>query len=214
MKTTIFLAALLAGSMAATGQEQKTSGELKLTPKLGIKGGVNLSNLYVQDVGDENGKEGGNVGRYEKIPVTRGFSVQPGSLYTMKGSQINYNNILFGSGKYRYNLDYIEMPVLAVINVARNFNLHVGPYAGFLTSAKVKKVDADGNVNGVTELNKDNFNSIDYGAVAGLGFDVENVTIGARYNYGLREVGKEGRANDLTRGSKNSVMSFYIGFGF
>jgi len=215
MKSKILLAAgLFVLTTTAFSQEQKTAGETKLTPKLGVKGGVNLSNLYVQDVGDENLKPGANAGLFAKIPVTRGFSVQPEILYSMKGSQINYNNVLFGSGKYRYNLDYIEVPVLAVLNVAKNFNVHVGPYAAILASAKVKKVDANGNVNGVTELNKNNFNSVDYGAAAGFGFDVENVTIGARYNYGLREVGKEGRASDLTKGSKNSVLSFYVGFGF
>jgi hypothetical protein len=219
MKNTILKSAFLmltAGTIttAAISQEQRTSGETRLTPKIGIKGGVNLSNLYVQDVGYENLKVGANAGLFAKIPVTRGFSIQPEVLYTMKGSQVNYNNLLFGSGKYRYNLNYIEMPVLAVVNVAKNFNVHFGPYGSLLTSAKVKKVDADGNVNGVTELNKDNFNSFDYGAAAGLGFDVENVSLGARYNYGLREVGKEGRASDLTKGSKNSVISFYIGFGF
>jgi hypothetical protein len=219
MKKTIFRSALVMMvavgiTTSANSQEQKTAGETGLTPKIGVKGGVNLSNLYVQDVGDENLKVGGNVGLFAKIPVTRGFSVQPEVLYSMKGSQVNYNNLLFGSGKYRFNLDYVEVPVLAVVNVAKNFNLHFGPYAALLTSAKVKKVDESGNVNGVTELNKDNFNSFDYGAVGGLGFDVENVTLGARYNYGLREVGREGRANDLTKGSKNSVISFYIGFGF
>lgn len=211
------LAALVvAVSMAtiATAQEQKATGEATLTPKFGMKGGVNLSNLYVQEVGDDNMKLGGNAGFYAKLPITRGLSIQPEVSYSMKGAQINYNNILFGSGKYRYNLDYVETPILAVFNVARNFNLHVGPYAGFLVSAKVKNVDERGNVNGVTELNKSNFNTVDYGAVGGVGFDIENVTLGARYTYGMKEIGKEGRANDLTNGAKNSVISFYIGFGF
>ncbi len=210
--TALVVAASIA--TAVTAQEQRTSNEFSRTPKLGIRGGLNLSNLYVQEVGDDNVKPGVNAGLFAKLPIARGVSIQPEVNYSMKGAQINYNNVLFGSGKYRYNLNYVETPILAVFNVARNFNIHVGPYAGFLVSAKVKNVDESGNVNGVTELNKNNFNSIDYGAVGGIGFDIENVTLGARYNYGLREVGKEGRASDLTNNAKNSVLSFYIGFGF
>ena len=44
--------AILATSVFA--QEQKTTNEHSLTPKIGIKGGVNLSNLYVDNVKDKN----------------------------------------------------------------------------------------------------------------------------------------------------------------
>ena len=196
-------------AIAATSAFAQVTGK----PSFGINGGLNLSNLYVNEVGDENIKPGAHAGFYAKLPIAGGVSIQPEVVYSMKGSQINYNNVLLGSGKYRFNLNYIDVPVLAVFNVTRNFNIHAGPYASFLVSAKVKDVDSEGNVNGVTELNKDNFHSIDYGAVAGIGFDIENVSLGARYNYGMREVGKEGRANDVTNGAKNSVVSFYIGFG-
>ncbi len=214
LKRVVVSAFIMSLTIISNGQEQRTSGETKLTPRLSIKGGINLSNLYVNDVGDENVKLGGNAGLLVKIPITKGISIQPEVLYSMKGTQLNYNNLLFGSGKYRFNLDYIETPLLLVFNVARNFNIHAGPYAAFLLSAKVKDVNSNGTVRGATELNKNNFNSIDYGAAAGIGFDIDNATLGARYNYGLREVGKEGRANDLTRDSKNSVLSFYLGFGF
>ncbi len=195
-------------------QQQQATGESKLTPKFGIKGGVNLSNLYVDNVKDENVKVGANVGFYAKLPIAKGLSIQPEVLYSQKGAQLNYNNI-FGSGKYRYNFDYIEVPVTAVINVAKNFNIQAGGYAGFLASAKVKDVDANGNIKGVTELNKDNFETFDYGLVGGLGFDIENTNIGLRYSYGLKNIGKDGSlSGNLLQNSKNSVISLTIGFAF
>jgi hypothetical protein len=184
----------------------------RLTSTFGIKGGVNLSNLYVDNVKDENMKVGANIGLYAKLPVATGFSVQPEIAYSMKGAQANYNNV-FGSGKYRFNLDYLEVPVAAVFNVARNFNIHAGPYVAFLLSAKVKDVDQNGNINGVTELNKDNFKSTDYGLFGGVGFDVGGATLGARYTHGLQEIGKTGLSGNLTQNSKNSVFTFFVGFG-
>ncbi|MDH7464271.1 porin family protein [Chitinophagaceae bacterium 26-R-25] len=204
---------LSAITIRAFSQEQQTDYENKLTPKFGIKGGVNLTNLYADDVNDEHMKVGGNVGVFAKLPITKGLSIQPEVLYSMKGSQVNYSNLL-GDGKYRFNLNYVEVPVLAVINVAKNFNIHAGGYAAFLASAKIKDVDNNGDVNGVKELNKDDFQTFDYGLVGGFGFDISDVTLGARYNYGLKEIGRSGVSGQLVNNAKNSAISLYVGFAF
>lgn len=210
---TVALGMLVSSSLVA--QEQQTVTENNLSPKFGIKGGLNLTNLYVDDVKDENMKVGFNAGLYAKLPITRGFSIQPELLYSNKGAKITYNN-LFGEGEYRFNLHYIEVPVLAVINVAKNFNIHAGPYASWLAGANVTQADKDNNtVDEVAELKADNFNRFDYGLAGGLGIDIQNFTIGARYNYGLREIGKSGSVSgEATKNSKNSAVNFYLGFAF
>ena len=201
-------------SLKAFTQEQQSGSESGLTLKIGVKGGVNLSNLHVDDVDDENMKAGLNLGLFAKVPVARGFSIQPEILYSSKGSKLKYDNIL-GAGEYRFNLNYVELPVLGVINIAKNLNLHAGAYVAYLTSANVKNVDEDGTIHGVTELNEENFNRFDAGLVGGLGLDVQNFTIGARYSHGLKEVGESGSlAGQLTNNSKNSVVTLYVGFGF
>ncbi len=107
------------------------------------------------------------------------------------------------------------MPLLAVINLAKNFNLQAGGYAAYLVSANVKDVDNTGSINGATTLNANNFQRWDYGLAGGLGFDIENFTIGARYNYGLSNIGKSGSlSGDLIKNSKNADLSIYVGFGF
>lgn len=211
----LMTAGLLAFAVGAKAQEQQTSMEPGLKPKFGIKGGLNLTSLYVNDVSKEHMKAGFNAGVYAKLPVTRGFSIQPEVLYSQKGAKENYDNFLQGSGEYRFNLGYIEVPVLAMINLGSNFNIHAGPYAAYLVSANVKNVNGNGDIEGATELNKDNFNRWDFGLAGGVGFDVENFTIGARYNYGLKEIGKtDNLAGQLTKNSKNAGLSIYVGFGF
>jgi hypothetical protein len=215
MKKLLTVLSIVTISAAAYAQQTQTAMENKPTPKFGIKGGLNLTNLYVKDVKDENIKPGLNIGVFAKLPVSKYFSIQPELLYSMKGAQLNYNNILLGSGKYRFNLNYLELPIAAVINVTKNFNIHAGPYAAFLLAANVKDVDKNGNINGAVELNKDNFQSVDYGLFGGVAFDIGNVTMGARYSYGLKEIGKSGSlSGNLTNDSKNNAISFYIGFGF
>src|SRR5215813_4652416 len=116
----LILALTLGTFYKASAQEQQTTSENQLSPKLGIKGGVNLTNMYVNDISDENMKVGVNLGFFAKLPLTRGFSIQPELLYTSKGAKETYNNFFQGSGEYRFNLNYIELPVLAVINVGKN----------------------------------------------------------------------------------------------
>jgi hypothetical protein len=207
---------MIALSLSVAAQEQQAAGEGSISPKFGIKAGVNLANLYVDNIEDENMKVGLNAGFIAKIPLVRGLSIQPELLYSSKGAKVTYNNLLLGRGEYRFNLNYVELPVLAVINVAKKLNLHAGGYASYLASVNVKDMDEDGTVTDVTKLEAENFNRIDYGLVGGLGIDVENFSIGARYTYGLKEVGKsdEGGASKFLQNSKNSVITLYIALGF
>lgn len=206
---------LLANCTGAFAQEQQTAEESTLRPKVGIKGGVNFTNLYVAGATTENMKAGFNGGLFAKFPVSQGFSIQPELLYSVKGSKDTYNNPVQGTGEYRFNLGYVELPLMAVVNLARNFNIHAGPYAAYLASATVKDVNSNGTIKGATELNADNFNRWDFGLAGGAGFDLGNFMIGARYNYGLSNIGKSGSlSGDLTKDSKNAGFSIYLGVGF
>jgi hypothetical protein len=210
----ILLSALLLTTTVGFVQAQMEERD-PLAPKIGVKGGINLANLYVDDVADENLKVGLNAGLFFKVPFTSFFAIQPEILYSSKGSKLTYNNAFQGSGEYRYNLNYIEVPMLAVFNLGPHFNLHAGPYAAFLTSANIKDLHDNGDIQNITDLKADNFNRFDWGLAGGAALEFSNFTIGARYNYGLKEIGKSGNlSGQLTRDSKNSVASFYIGFGF
>jgi hypothetical protein len=217
MKTSLYAALFGLCIMVSTSgfsQEQETSNDVGLTPKFGIKGGLNLSNLYINNVEDENVKVSGHVGVFAKLPLGTGVSLMPELLYTSKGSKVTYDNALQGRGEYRFNLNYVELPLTLVFNIGEHFNLHGGAYAAYLVSANVKNL-SDGTISGFTDLRADNFNRADYGLVGGLGVDIENVTIGARYNYGMAQVGKSGTfSGDMTSNGKNSNVSVFIGFAF
>jgi len=216
LRSVFFVSVLAAASICAQAQEQQAiTGGDKLTPKFGIKGGLNLTSLYVDDVSKEHMKAGFNAGIFAKLPITTGFSIQPELLYSVKGAKDTYSNFVQGDGEYRFNLNYMELPVLAVVNLTRNFNIHAGPYLGYLVAANVKNVNSQGSIVGATDLKADDFNRWDVGLAGGVGFDVSAFTLGARYNYGLSDIGKSGNlSGDLTKNSKNAGVSIYVGFAF
>jgi hypothetical protein len=157
--------------------------------RLGIKGGLNISNMYTKDVQDNNTLLGFNGGLFIKVPITSGFAFQPELLYTMKGSELTYTSFI--SGKATFALSYVEIPLLAVINLTENFNIHGGVYLASLTSVKITNKSNADLFDFESELKKSDFEMLDYGLVVGAGLDLNKLSIGLRYEYGLKPVGKE-----------------------
>ena len=123
--------------------------------------------------------------------------------------------LLKGAANTGLTLGYVELPILAVVNLTKNFSIHLGGYGAYTTNANVKDVNNNGTLQSATDLNAEDFNRRDFGLAGGLGFDIENFTIGARYNYGLTDIGKSNNLTGAALGSaKNNGLSIYVGFGF
>ncbi|MBC8109449.1 MAG: PorT family protein [Verrucomicrobia bacterium] len=178
----------------------------------GIKGGVNFSNFYKGDLDDKDVRTGFNAGVYGRFVLAEGIALQPELLYSTRGGESTYNG--FGGGRATLKLDYIEVPVLVVVNVVPFLNIHVGPYVGFLASAKATNVNEDNVFNFEDELDKDSFENVDFGIAGGVGVDINKFHIGARYNYGLRDIGKDKTFSVTSyslRDQRNSAVQLYVG---
>ena len=176
------------------------------TPAFGFKGGLNFSNLYTDNVDDNNLLTGFNAGLYAKFPISNSVSIQPEISYTTKGAELTYNNA-FATGTATFKTNYIEVPVLLVFNLTDAFNVHVGPYAAYMVSGKTTN---DSNLfTSETQLDTNDFKRFDAGLSGGVGIDLEVVNFGVRYNYGLTKVFKEGSFGDSD--AKNSVFNVYVG---
>lgn len=180
-------------------------------PLVGIRGGANFSNLYTSGAQETKNLTGFNVGLFSKIPITGILAIEPEIYFTTKGATITYNNF-FVNGGATFKLNYIELPLLMVLNLTDNFNIHAGPYVAYLVNGNVKNKANIDLFNFEDNITTDDFNRIDAGVVAGAGFDFGTVSIGIRYNYGLTNVGKEktflGTAYTFPD-AKNSVLSLY-----
>ena len=202
----LLFASLALGLMSISGIQAQEK-----TASFGFKGGLNFSNLYTDQVDDNNVLTGFNAGLYAKFPIAKGIAIQPEISYTTKGAELVYNNA-FANGTAKFNVNYIEVPVLLVMNITDNFNVHVGPYAAYMVSGKT---ETDSNIfSSQNQLDTNDFNKFDAGIAGGLGVDLDALNFGVRYNYGLTNVGKERNyaGTDYTfPDAKNSVLSVYVG---
>ncbi len=176
--------------------------------RAGIKGGLNVSNLYVDDVTDENARYGFNVGVYGQVLSSESAALQLELLYATKGSRNFYDGAL--EQEIKYNLNYLDLPVLAVIKLGESAEIHLGGYASYLLHANISY--SGDFANGDDEIDKDNLKSFDCGLVGGIGFNFGAVQVGARYNYGLVKIADSDAARSVIGDSKNSVAQLYISF--
>lgn len=206
-----FLAiALFLVSHIASAQSDKDT-----QPRFGIKGGINLANLYIDDVNDEKAKWGLHAGIWAKAPIGEFFAIQPELLWSSKGTRLaSYNNIPFTQdGEIRFNLNYVDLPVLASLTLGP-VSLQAGPYISYLVNANVKNLREDMTTGTAVDLDRGDFNSVDYGLSGGIALDIKGFQLGARYNHGLREIGKSDLAGQLTTNSKNAVAQVFVAIGF
>jgi len=205
MKKKILIALCSLGLVSATAQETGSSSNATF----GVKGGVNFTNLYVDDVDDTNMLTSFNVGVFAELPLAQGIAIVPEFNFSRKGSEVE-NTILGQTYKSKFKLSYLEVPVLLKLNLAENFSLHAGPYAAYLIDAKTDIVDENGDNVETLDYDTDDFNKLDFGLSAGLGFDFNSLSIGARYNHGLSSIDKDDEVN----GAKNSAWNLYLALKF
>jgi hypothetical protein len=185
--------------------------------KFGIKGGLNLSSW----AGDTKGlnlrpRFGVNVGSFAEIRLTEQFAIQPEVLYATQGTKFkNVGATIYGTdyiGDIKWNLSYINIPVMFKYSGDGKSFIEAGPQIGFLTSAKaITKLTRYSQT--VDQDVKEMFESLDFGFVVGVGLNItKHLLTDLRYNIGLSNIIKT-ESDDNTK-IRNSVLSLSLGYKF
>ena len=154
----------------------------------GFKGGYNYSSFNGEVTKDNSlkGLSGFYVGALLELPLGDVISLQPEVIYSRQGAAWEQKNNL-GSFKKDLRLDYLNIPVMAKVNLGPLF-LQGGVQFGFLVS-KPEIGNYIANVHIGSLLDKDSYNSFDFGVGAGLGFNLNRrLFVEARYTHSLTNV--------------------------
>lgn len=169
--------------------------------RLGVRGGLNLSNLFADEPDDTNLRAGYNFALTSKSALIEDILFLQAELgYSTKGSRIESD-----LGEASLNLGYIDLPVMLSLGFANLIYVEGGVYAGYLVNS---------SVSGQTNLGTSDFNRLDYGLVFGANIDLKPITIGARYNYGLQNIVDNDIGNFLGTEARNSTFQVYVGLSF
>lgn len=174
----------------------------------GIKGGFTLSNLYIDtdELDDENAREGIHVGLFSQFMLSEAFGIQPEFLFSQKGSEGTYTGPIDQTVNFKVN--YIDIPFLLVLKPVEILELHAGPNFGVLLNSNV---EFSGIIDGISEIDREHLNTLDYGVSAGFALAIGNIMAGVRYNLGLQDLADSDASRTLLGDSKNSYGQIYLG---
>lgn len=171
----------------------------------GIKAGLNVSSIVGDATDNLNMKTGIHAGGFVEFGINEHFSIQPEVIFSTQGAKYERDSDLDGTNEDICDrLNYINIPILAKIDVLDGLSAQIGPQLGILASAKTKLGDNDS-----TDI-KDDLKSTDIGLAIGLGYEIEEgVTFDARYNMGITDIAKSDAIDQ-----RNSTIQFSVGYKF
>ena len=201
MKKIMMMAAMMLLSVGAFAQNEV--GQLTLQPKAGI----NIANM-TGDL-DTKAKIGLVAGVEAEYGIAENFGIAFGALYSMEG--FKGNAIAFGGtgasaymiDDVKYNLDYINIPILAQFYPVKGLAIKAGVQPAFNVR---HKTSSDNDAADKKDI--ENIKSFNFSIPVGLSYEISDFVIDARYNIGVTTLVKEADQG------RNSTFTFTLGYKF
>ena len=172
--------------------------------------GLNLSNIYGDDIEDANTRLGIRVGTNFSRELSDAVMLNTGVLYSVKGfsydlETINLQTLATEKVDANMSFNYLEIPVNLAFSVADQFSLMAGFYSAFLVGV-THTVDGED-----VDADTDDFSSIDFGIGLGADFSITDaISLNAGYQIGLAEIIDE----DYDVDAKNANILFGLTYNF
>lgn len=184
---------------------------------LGVKGGVNMSNFYGDELTDKNAKVGFHIGLAVDYEFAYNMAIQSGLFFTTKGAKYETDIPVVGNIKAITNANYLQLPVHFAykldVTPGTRIVFHAGPYAAFGVGGK-RKID-----NQWTEALEDLFGSpdiktfdkdygfkpFDAGLGLGVGAEFGRIILDLGWDMGLVNISRSSNGNIKTQNAYLSV---------
>ena len=180
--------------------------------QVGVLVGLNVANVDF-DVSDTSVSVNGDsrtgfvAGLSFNMPIQQMFSVEVDALFAQKGTKFSATEGGF-TDTAKINLNYVDIPVLAKVNVTGSapvgVHLLAGPSFNFKVSEKFDPEDAADS--------EDSIEKMETALVFGGGVHVGAFRVDLRYGIGLTNIVKDSASEGFITG-KNRVFSILVGFG-
>ena len=193
---------------------------MEVKPRFGIKAGVNLARLEIDDDAsaaagaNTNSKTSLHAGVFYNIPVSAAFRVHPELLYSIQGSKTNAMTSTDPNlaGLTEYDFHYVSLPIMFQFVTPGGFKVEAGPQVSYLSSANGDRANDGGEVN---LKDNDYVKPIDFAAGGGIGY-MSRVGLGvhARYMHGFTNVWNNEDSPNISARMKAQNRVFQIGLHY
>jgi hypothetical protein len=188
---------------------------LQAQVKFGPKAGMNLSTMTLKSSGisfDPKMLVGFHAGLVSEIGLTDNLKLQPGILYSSKGSK--YELTLFEeSFDFSMVPAFIEVPLNVLYSFGQGetkFNIFAGPYFAYGIGGKFKSDgETEDIIFGTSE--DDDMKPFDIGVNFGAGVNIKGFLVSAQYGLGLANLTTEDTGDTEM---KNKVIGISVAYLF
>ena len=181
-----------------------------------IKGGLNMSNYYGDELTDKNMKPGFHLGVGADFEFAPNIGLQTGLFYSMKGAKYTYS-----SAELNVTANYLQIPLHVAYKIdvtpGTKVVLHAGPYVAYGIGGK-RKIDSEFTdilkpIFGEPEVNtfdKDfGYKPFDAGLGLGVGAEFGRILVDLGWDMGLTNISRFDSGNVKTQ---NAYLS--LGYKF
>ena len=194
------IAAMMVAAISANAQNEV--GQVTLMPKAGI----NISTITGSG-SDKKSKVGLVAGAEFEYGVAQNFDITAGVLYSMEGAKF---------GDVKFNMDYINIPILANYYVVPGLAVKAGIQPAFNVR---KKASYNGNTANIDDVMNDilsiagagvetGVKSFNLSIPVGISYEYQSFVLDARYNIGVTKVFKNADQG------RNSTFAITLGYKF
>lgn len=169
----------------------------------GLKGGLNLTNLKVDDpAATYDSRSGYHVGIFMREKFSK-VAIQPELLLSTMSSDVS-STVL---GEYQDQFTYLSVPVMVKFYIVSGLNIHLGPQFSFLLDGE-RKFKSDLLGSSSRDI-KDYYKGSDVSVSAGAGWDFPfGLNLDVRYNVGVKDI------NDVSEGKEAKSRIFQVSLGW
>jgi hypothetical protein len=177
-----------------------TAGAYAQSFHLGVEAGTNVAKLGGQSFNNKY-QAGFMAGVYGELNLNSMWGVQPELIFsqTVATTNDNFNQLFPGVGvsDQKFQLNYVELPLLLAFRPVPELTILLGPQFGYLAN----------QTKGLLANDKDAFTKYDMSILFGGQLNLGKVKIGARYVGQLNDVNNIGGET-----WKNHGFQFYLGY--
>lgn len=208
MKKIIFIVSAIV--LLTTGQLMAQSDDRRENLELGIKAGVNLSNIWDDASSDfqYDSKVGGVFGAFIGIPMGKMLGIQPEVLISQKGFQ-GSGTLLSVPYSFSRTTTFLDIPLQLQLKPTEFFTVLVGPQYSYLIKQKDNYTFGSNSTDQEQEFKNENIRKNILGAVLGADFIYENIVISARVSWDLQT--NKGDGTSTTPRYKNQLAQLTVG---